>query len=78
MSEPVQKTRLTIYVPPEVKRRLRVAAARGDTTVGEYVLDALGVRLDRDVPPGDDLLRAAERSLAFWDNPVDDEVWNEM
>ena len=25
----------------------------------------------------DDLLRAAESSLSFWDNPVDDEVWNE-
>jgi hypothetical protein len=26
---------------------------------------------------GEDLLRAAESSLSFWDNPVDDEVWNE-
>ena len=25
----------------------------------------------------DDLLRAAESSRSFWDNPVDDEVWNE-
>jgi len=28
-------------------------------------------------PEADDLLRAAESSLSFWDNPVDDEVWNE-
>ncbi len=26
---------------------------------------------------GDELLRAAESSLSFWDNPVDDKVWNE-
>lgn len=23
-----------------------------------------------------ELLEAAESSLAFWDNPIDDEVWN--
>lgn len=25
----------------------------------------------------DPLLQAAESSLAFWDNPTDDEVWND-
>jgi bifunctional DNA-binding transcriptional regulator/antitoxin component of YhaV-PrlF toxin-antitoxin module len=24
-----------------------------------------------------DLLRAAETTLKFWDNPIDDEVWND-
>lgn len=24
-----------------------------------------------------DLLKAAETTLAFWDNPIDDEVWND-
>ena len=24
-----------------------------------------------------DLVRASETSLGFWDNPVDDEVWND-
>lgn len=24
-----------------------------------------------------DLLKAAEITLAFWDNPIDDEVWND-
>lgn len=24
-----------------------------------------------------ELLAASESSLAFWDNPVDDEVWND-
>jgi hypothetical protein len=26
----------------------------------------------------EDLLRASESSLDFWDNPIDDEVWNEI
>lgn len=77
MSDPAQKTRLTIYVSTETKRRLRVAAARRDMSLGDYVLAGLATRLDSDVPPGDDLLKAAESSLAFWDNPVDDEVWND-
>jgi hypothetical protein len=25
-----------------------------------------------------DLLMASESSLDFWDNPIDDEVWNEV
>lgn len=25
-----------------------------------------------------DLLMASESSLDFWDNPIDDEVWNEI
>jgi hypothetical protein len=33
--------------------------------------------LPRDETTGDDLLRAAETSLSFWDNPIDDEVWND-
>lgn len=24
-----------------------------------------------------DLLKAAETTLAFWDNPIDDKVWND-
>ena len=27
--------------------------------------------------PEDDLSAAAESSLGFWDNPVDDEEWND-
>lgn len=78
MSEPAGKTRLTVYVPRDIKRRLRMAAARGDLTLGQYVLAAIGSRLDADVPPDDDLLGAAEGSLGFWDNPADDEAWNDL
>ena len=29
------------------------------------------------LPRWDELLRAAESSLGFWDNPQDDEDWND-
>ena len=69
------KTRLTIYLPADVKKRLRIAAAKSDRSLRDYVLSALGTQLDRDVPPGDPLLKAAESGTAFWDNPADDEAW---
>jgi hypothetical protein len=28
-------------------------------------------------PRGDELLRVAETRLSFWDNTIDDEVWND-
>jgi len=28
-------------------------------------------------PRGDELLQAAETRLSFWDNAIDDEVWND-
>lgn len=33
--------------------------------------------LPREVGTPDDLLLAAQSSLSFWDNPIDDEVWND-
>jgi hypothetical protein len=33
--------------------------------------------LQREKEIESDLLRAAETSLSFWDNPIDDEVWND-
>ncbi|NOT63692.1 MAG: DUF2281 domain-containing protein [Acidobacteria bacterium] len=33
--------------------------------------------LSREEPASEDLSRAAETSLSFWDNPIDDEVWND-
>ncbi|MBI4551631.1 MAG: AbrB/MazE/SpoVT family DNA-binding domain-containing protein [Candidatus Latescibacteria bacterium] len=56
-------------------------------THGQIVLPR--VRLKKGTPvevivlmrePGDeyiDLLEASKSSLAFWDNPIDDEVWND-
>jgi len=32
---------------------------------------------DEATPDTEPLLSAAEESLAFWDNPIDDETWND-
>jgi uncharacterized protein (DUF1778 family) len=71
-----RRTRLSIDVPSAMRRRIRLAAARRDQSIRDYVLEALRVRLDQDV------LRGAEGILALdaasdpvlaelWDNPRD-------
>lgn len=73
-----KRTRLTIDVPPEVKRRLRLAAARHDISMRQYVLEVLEERLTEDLPPlmeGEGLLALtaeADPVLAeLWDNDKD-------
>jgi len=73
-----KRTRLTIDVPPEVKRRLRLAAARHDVTMRQYVLGALEERLTQDVPSFTEeegmlaLTAQADAVLAeLWDNDKD-------
>ncbi len=73
-----KRTRLTIDVPPEVKRRLRLAAARNDISMRQYVLEVLEERLAEDLPPlmEDEGLLAltaeADPVLAeLWDNDKD-------
>jgi hypothetical protein len=65
-------------VLPEVRRRLRLAAAKQDVTVRQYVLEAIEERLREDL--GDDsggmlaLTAKADPVLAeLWDNPRDAE-----
>ena len=45
-----KRTRLTIDVPPEVKSRLRLAAARRDISMRRYVQEVLEERLTDDLP----------------------------
>jgi hypothetical protein len=61
--------RLEAKVEKDGRVRLPRLALRPGTTVEVIILEPDG--------ESDDLLRAAESSLSFWDNPVDDEVWNE-
>ena len=63
---------------PEVRRRLRLAAARRDLSVREYVLEAIEEHLREDLGKEDEgvlTLRAkADPVLAeLWDNPKDSE-----
>ncbi len=48
MTTVVQRTRLTIDLPMEVKRRLRLVAAQRDISVRQYVLETIEERLAKD------------------------------
>jgi uncharacterized protein (DUF1778 family) len=71
-----KRPRLSVDVSPSLRRRLRVAAARRDVTVGKYVLTALERQIQQDLRDDSDailaLTAAADPVLAeLWDNPKD-------
>lgn len=75
MQSSVKRPRISVDVIPEVRRRLRIAAAKRDITVRQYVLHAIEERLREDL--GDEmelmaLTAQADPALAeLWDNPRD-------
>ena len=76
MESSAKRPRISIDVIPEVRRRLRLAAAKRDLTIGQYVLEAIEERLREDL--GDEsegvltLTGKADPVLAeLWDNPRD-------
>lgn len=76
MESAAKRPRISVDVKPEVRRRLRLAAAKRDLTVRQYVLEAIEERLREDV--GDEgegvlaLTAKADPVLAeLWDNPKD-------
>ena len=71
-----KRPRVSVDVVPEVRRRLRLAAARRDVTVRQYVLEAIEERLREDLgDEGEELLALnakADPLLAeLWDNRKD-------
>ena len=71
-----KRPRISIDVVPEVRRRLRLAAAKRDLTVQQYVLDTLEERLRADLGDEDEegsaLTRKGDPVLAeLWDNRRD-------
>lgn len=71
-----KRLRISVDVSPEVRRRLRLAAARHDVAVGHYVLEAIEERLRQDLKDEDagmlGLTAKADPVLAeLWDNPKD-------
>ena len=63
-------------------RRRAKANARGELVLSQLGLEEgmaaeVIVLLDRPEGTHGDLLNAAESSLDFWDNPIDDEAWND-
>jgi len=76
MESSAKRTGISLDVLPEVRRRLRLAAAKHDLTVRQYVLEAVEERLQEDL--GDEgegglaLTAKADPVLAdLWDNPKD-------
>ena len=69
-----KRPRLSVDVSPDVRRRVRLAAARREVTVGRYVREALEERLDADFASDElvALTASADPVLAaLWDNPKD-------
>ncbi len=74
MATSERRTRLTVDIPAEVKRRLRLVAAQRDVSVRQYVLEVLEEQLTKD------WAEMAERegllSLTAQSDPVLSELWD--
>jgi len=77
-SPPTQprRPRLSLDITPDVRRRLRLAAAKRDVTIRQYVLGAIEDRLREDLGDEEDgvlaLTARVDPVLAeLWDNPTD-------
>lgn len=67
-----KRPRISLDVLPEVRRRLRLAAAKRDLTVRQYVLGAIEERLREDLgDEGEGVLALTARA-----DPVLAELWN--
>ena len=77
MTSDTQRARLSIDVPSEVRRRIRLAAARRDQSIRQYVWEAIEARLQDDLreDAAAELLALRESVdpvlAELWDNPVD-------
>lgn len=72
---PVKRPRISVDVAPDVRRRLRLAAAKRDVTVRQYVLDAIEERLRQDLGDAEGELALTAKTdpvlAELWDNPKD-------
>jgi len=78
METAVKRPRISVDVEPELRRRLRLAAAKRDLTLRQYVLAAINDRLREDLADERDgllgMTKTADPVLAeLWDNPRDAE-----
>jgi uncharacterized protein (DUF1778 family) len=74
MTERSRRPRLTVEVDPDIRRRLKMAAARHDVTIREYVLAAVEQALAAEDQQS--WSRLSEAAFARdWDS-VDDAVYD--
>lgn len=76
MEASAKRPRISIDVQPTVRRRLRLAAAKRDLTVRQYVLEAIEERLREDLGDEDEAMMALTARTdpvlgELWDNPRD-------
>lgn len=78
MQSSPKRPRISVDVLPVVRRRLRLAAAKRDLSVQQYVIEAIEEQLREDLGEADDdegamtLTAKSDPVLAeLWDNPKD-------
>jgi uncharacterized protein (DUF1778 family) len=76
MQSAAKRPRISLDVDPEVRRRIRLAAAKHDVSVRQYIMDALQERLREDLgEEGDRLVALAAKAdpvlAALWNNDKD-------
>jgi uncharacterized protein (DUF1778 family) len=75
MSSSTKRPRISVDVPPMVRRRLRLAAAQRDLSVRQYLLEAIEERLQEDLGEDDTALALTAKSdpvlAELWDNSKD-------
>ena len=78
MTATTKRTRLTIDLPVDVKRRLRLIAAQNDISMRQYVLETIEERLAQDwaeLAEQEELLALTAQSdpvlAELWDNEKD-------
>ena len=72
MESSAKRPRVSLDVRPEVRRRLRLAAAKRDLTVRQYVLEAIEERLREDLgEEGREVLALTAKA-----DPVLSELWD--
>lgn len=73
MDSSPKRARISIDVQPELRHRVRLAAAKRDLTIQQYLRQAIEARLDVDLP--DDVTDEAMALTARTD-PVLAELWD--
>jgi hypothetical protein len=74
MESAAKRPRISVDVLPHVRQRLRLAAARRDVTVRQYVLDAIEDRLREDLGDEDEQMSALTRKT----DPVLADLWDNV
>jgi hypothetical protein len=74
MTDSAKRPRISIDVSPLVRRHLRIAAARRDVSVRQYLLVAIEDQLREDLQDDEGLALTARTDpvlAELWDNPRD-------